>query len=268
MEKKGEIERHAEQHRLEQVGGPATAKHLSAELEELRTRLLTRSAQAAQDTRCTTKGCQIPAKSADEASVFQCGRCTMRWHYDCVGYTAEMASLPKTFCAGCLKKMNLPVTACMAALSNRRLLEAHIKQQGWEIFPVPGDGRCLPTCVATVTGLPCEDVFRAAVEAMSKMDFAGRLTEEDCVGLQKECNVLLTRPVRNMARRWNSLIFDLLPQALADSTGRQLVVLKVLDNAIKQHVIYPSNGLGTDSIWVLHSFEEIQQGHYDLVLRK
>ena len=28
----------------------------------------------------------------------------MRWHYDCVGYTAEMASLPKTFCAGCLKQ--------------------------------------------------------------------------------------------------------------------------------------------------------------------
>lgn len=196
VEKKSQVKQHEDQHLLETVGEKETVRLLIDEPEALRAQVVT----GPHSTRCSASGCRIPKRSADKANAwFQCDSCGMRWHHTCLGYSTDVEVLPKIFCTSCLAKMHMPITACLTALSHRRLLEAYVEDQGWSVHTVASDGWCLAACVAKSVGGTKETVFEAAVKALSKMDISA-LPEGEQASVRKDCDRCLTHPIRDMAR--------------------------------------------------------------------
>lgn len=180
-------------------------------------------------------------------------------------YSREVSSLPAVLCATCLVHMRLPLTACEDASRSRRLLESYIAEQGWDVQEMDADGWCMAACVGHAVGMSKKDALRAALNALKGIDLP-QFAEEDRVRIREECDTLLAKPA-NMGKRWDSSLFDILPLGFAEAVGRPLMILEVMDGAIKCQFVQPTSKQGPRGgcIRLLLSCKEMRQNHYDLV---
>lgn len=267
------LDKHHRSHDVESVGPNIAMSFLAEETERLHATLV--SARKAQRYGCkkTKKGsCQIATSDRTNPQVvFACaGGCERVLHWECVGYDSELSALPAVVCPFCLEASGRSVGAAGVALSSRRLIEEYAEQMHYTIENVPLDGACLLRCVALVV----KDMTQAELlqQALNVIPTMEEIPEEDRELVAAQCKELAGKRTRGLGDKWDSLLFDYLPQALAVVTGRPLHILEVIGGSIKMHVRSRAKEQGDDGaaggaepIMLMRSYSEIGVAHYDLL---
>lgn len=227
------LRRHQHKHGVEQGDAQqAAAKVLGRAVDRLLNAANTTTSETAaeaRDTRRPSVCCATCSQRAlrNDPALFTCTLCEKLHHWTCAGLldTPE-PPLPMPRCVGCLVTEDRSPGAMAKAHIGREMTMAYVARIGCRVVRIPPDGWCLLSCVqrAASTAKNREELLTQAVTWVRDEMPLPHLDEvmRAEVRMQADEVLKLTSVGRRIGRLWNTTLWDFLPSALSNITGRTL----------------------------------------------